>query len=103
MDFDPTFIASVFSGSLAGFGITAAAKSMGNANGNANGAANANEMPIYARPKDEEEKSEPEVMPVWEEPTPSVDLESRVEALESKVESSDEVVSEEKPYQRGEL
>ena len=103
MDFDPTFIASVFSGSLAGFGITAAAKSMGNANGNANGAANANEMPIYARPKDEEEKSEPEVMPVWEEPTPSVDLESRVEALEAKVEPSDEVVSEEKPYQRGEL
>lgn len=40
LDFDPTFIASVFSGSLAAFGLSPA-KSGGNANGNANRAVNA--------------------------------------------------------------
>jgi hypothetical protein len=40
LDFDPTFIASVFSGSLAAFGLSPA-KSGGNANGNANKAVNA--------------------------------------------------------------
>ena len=38
MDFDPTFIASVFSGSLAAFGLS---PSKGNANGNANKTVNA--------------------------------------------------------------
>ena len=40
LDFDPTFIASVFSGSLAAFGLSPA-KNGGNANGNANKAVNA--------------------------------------------------------------
>jgi hypothetical protein len=40
LDFDPTFIASVFSGSLAAFGLSPA-KSGGNSNGNANKAGNA--------------------------------------------------------------
>jgi len=40
LDFDPTFIASVFSGSLAAFGLSPA-KSGGNANGNGNKAINA--------------------------------------------------------------
>ena len=39
LDFDPTFIASVFSGSLAGFGIAAAK------NGNLNGQKKKEEMP----------------------------------------------------------
>ena len=62
LDFDPTFIASVFSGSLAGFGI-AAAKNAVNGNGTTTGA---DSTPIYAKPKDEEE--EPPVRAVWEEP-----------------------------------
>jgi hypothetical protein len=40
LDFDPTFIASVFSGSLAAFGLSPA-KAGGNANVNANKATNA--------------------------------------------------------------
>ena len=41
LDFDPTFIASVFSGSLAAFGLSPAKAGGGNANGNANKANNA--------------------------------------------------------------
>lgn len=62
LDFDPTFIASVFSGSLAGFGI-AAAKNVVNGNGTTTGADGT--TPIYARPKDEEEA--PPVRAVWED------------------------------------
>ena len=36
LEFDPTFIASVFSGALASFGMATAAKKNGNGNGNAN-------------------------------------------------------------------
>ena len=71
MDFDPTFIASVFSGSLAGFGI-AAAKAGQQPGTNGNGAPSSlPEAPVYARPKEEEEKTEPEVQPVWSEPEPT--------------------------------
>jgi len=59
LDFDPTFIASVFSGSLAGFGI-AAAKNTGNGTNTPTGDA----TPVYAKPKDEEE---PSVRPIWED------------------------------------
>ena len=70
MDFDPTFIASVFSGSLAGFGI-AAAKAGAHPGSNGNSApVSLPEAPVYARPK-EEEKTEPEVRPVWSEPEPT--------------------------------
>jgi len=112
MDFDPTFIASVFSGSLAGFGI-AAAKAGAQPGVNGNGAPTSlPEAPVYA--KREEEKTEPEVQPVWSEPEPTPepplvweetvateapadDLESRVEALEAKAD-------EERPkYSRGDL
>lgn len=37
LEFDPTFIASVFSGALASFGMATAAKNKGNGNGNGNG------------------------------------------------------------------
>ena len=53
LDFDPTFIASVFSGSLAAFGLSPA-KNGANNNGNAN----ANAEPK----KEEEKKEEPEVV-----------------------------------------
>ena len=71
MDFDPTFIASVFSGSLAGFGVAVASKN-GMNGGSTNGGASLPEAPapVYSRPKEEEERTEPEVQPVWEEPTP---------------------------------
>ena len=49
LDFDPTFIASVFSGSLAAFGLSPA-KAGGNGNGNS------------APKKVEEKKEEPEVV-----------------------------------------
>ena len=69
MDFDPTFIASVFSGSLAGFGI-AAAKAGAPTGANGSTPAALPEAPIYAAKK-EEEKTEPEVQPVWSEPEPT--------------------------------
>jgi hypothetical protein len=113
MDFDPTFIASVFSGSLAGFGI-AAAKAGAQPGANGNGApASLPEAPVYSARR-EEERTEPEVQPVWSEPEPTPepplvweetvaaeapadDLESRVEALEAKAD-------EERPnYSRGDL
>jgi hypothetical protein len=121
MDFDPTFIASVFSGSLAGFGI-AAAKAGAPTGANGSAPAALPEAPIYAAKK-EEEKTEPEVQPVWSEPEPTpeppvvweepvaveapaaaapaeeepVDLEARIEALEAKAD-------EERPnYSRGDL
>lgn len=96
MDFDPTFIASVFSGSLAGFGVAIASK-----HGAAQGGAAApmiDSEPVYARPRDEEEntEAEPSVRPVWGDP--ESDLEQRVEALETKVEGDD------RPnYTRGDL
>lgn len=37
LEFDPTFIASVFSGALASFGMATAAKNKSNGNGNGNG------------------------------------------------------------------
>jgi len=95
MDFDPTFIASVFSGSLAGFGVAVAKNGVQNTNGNGS-QPSLSEAPVYSRPK-EEEKTEPEVQPVWSEPepTPEPNLESRVEALEAKVETGEEPPSEE--------
>ena len=45
LDFDPTFIASVFSGSLAAFGLSPA-KSGGNGNGNTKPAAKKEEPPV---------------------------------------------------------
>jgi hypothetical protein len=69
MDFDPTFIASVFSGSLAGFGVAVAKNGVQGTNGN--GSQSLPETPVYSRPKDEEEKVEPEVQPVWSEPEPT--------------------------------
>lgn len=90
MDFDPTFIASVFSGSLAGFGVAVASKTAMNGTGSANGGS-LPEAPVYAARK-EEEKTEPEVQPIWDEPEPTpepeepaADLEQRVEALEAAV------------------
>ena len=68
MDFDPTFIASVFSGSLAGFGI-AAAKAGAPTGANGSAPAALPEAPVYA--KREEERTEPEVQPVWSEPEPT--------------------------------
>ena len=98
MDFDPTFIASVFSGSLAGFGIAAAkAGQTPGSNGNANGGS-LPESPVYTAQK-EEETTEPEVQPIWSEPEPTpeptVDLEQRVEALEAKADSEEEPPTEE--------
>lgn len=106
MDFDPTFIASVFSGSLAGFGVAVASKNGMNAGGGSSSAPALDSAPVYSRPKEEEEKTEPEVQPVWEEPTPepeesSVDLEQRVEALEAKADA-EETTTEERP-RRGDL
>jgi hypothetical protein len=98
MDFDPTFIASVFSGSLAGFGVAVASKTAMNNGGSASAPA-LDSAPVYARPKEEEERTEPEVQPVWTEPEPTpeptVNLEQRVEALEAKVETGEEPPSEE--------
>lgn len=64
LDFDPTFIASVFSGSLAGFGIAAAKNAVANGNNSNNGTS---DVPIYSAAKrdDEEESGEPKVRPVW--------------------------------------
>ena len=47
LDFDPTFIASVFSGSLAAFGMSPA-KSGGNGNGNGKPAAKKEEPPVVS-------------------------------------------------------
>ena len=50
LDFDPTFIASVFSGSLAAFGLSPA-KTGGNGNGNGNGhskPAKREELPVQS-------------------------------------------------------
>lgn len=110
MDFDPTFIASVFSGSLAGFGVAVASKN-GTMNGNSTSSNALPETSIYTRPK-EEEKSEPEVQPVWDKPEPTPEpisepevftenLEQRVEALEAKIDG-DEESTEERP-RRGDL
>jgi len=111
MDFDPTFIASVFSGSLAGFGVAVASKTAMNGTGTSNGGS-LPEAPVYSRPKDEEEKTEPEVQPIWEEPkaeppaeeAPATDLEQRVVALEAKVEGEEPPAEEgtERP-RRGDL
>ena len=106
MDFDPTFIASVFSGSLAGFGVAVASKT-GMNGGATNGGGSLPEAPVYSRPREEEERAQPEVQPIWEEPTPeppveeapAADLEQRVEALEAKAE---EPSTEERP-RRGDL
>jgi len=110
MDFDPTFIASVFSGSLAGFGVAVASKT-GMNGGTTNNGGSLPEAPVYSRPREEEERAQPEVQPIWEEPTPeppaeepvdgsSIDLEQRVEALEAKAEGED--TTEERP-RRGDL
>ena len=62
LDFDPTFIASVFSGSLAAFGLSPAKSGGGNANGNANKTNNANkEEPVVVsavEPKDKDKDKE---------------------------------------------
>ena len=47
LDFDPTFIASVFSGSLAAFGLSPA-KSGGGGNGNANAKKKKEEPPVVS-------------------------------------------------------
>ena len=61
LDFDPTFIASVFSGSLAAFGLSPAKSGGGNANGNANKTNNANkEEPVVVsavEPKDKDKEN----------------------------------------------
>ncbi len=60
MDFDPTFIASVFSGSLAGFGIAAAKNN--NMNNQKPGSSGQSTAPKTEYKKEEKE---PEVKPVW--------------------------------------
>ena len=60
MDFDPTFIASVFSGSLAGFGIAAAKNN--NMNNQKSGSSGQGVVPKTEYKKEEKE---PEVKPVW--------------------------------------
>ena len=95
MDFDPTFIASVFSGSLAGFGVAVASKT--GMNGGATNGGSLPEAPVYSRPKEEEERVEPEVQPIWEEPTP----EPPVEEAPAEV-VSEEPSTEERP-RRGDL
>ena len=60
MDFDPTFIASVFSGSLAGFGIAAAKNN--NMNNQKSGSSGQSTAP---RTEYKKEEKEPEVKPVW--------------------------------------
>jgi hypothetical protein len=104
MDFDPTFIASVFSGSLAGFGI-AAAKAGQTPGANGNGGS-LPEAPVYAAKK-EEENTEPEVQPVWSEPepTPEPPLVWEEPAVEETVVEEPEATeesSEERP-RRGDL
>ena len=88
MDFDPTFIASVFSGSLAGFGVAVAKNGVQGANNN--GSQTSTETPVYSRPRDEEEKAEPEVQPVWSEPEPTPEPEVTAEAGSSEEPPSDE-------------
>ena len=46
LDFDPTFIASVFSGSLAAFGLSPAKAGGGNGNGNGKAVAKKEEPPV---------------------------------------------------------
>lgn len=46
LEFDPTFIASVFSGALASFGMATAAKKNGGGNGNGNGNAQGGPPPV---------------------------------------------------------
>lgn len=98
MDFDPTFIASVFSGSLAGFGVAVASKTGAlGGNGGASAPAEAPVLSAAPRRQEEEEKTEPEVAPIWDDTpveTPAASLEERVEALETKVESDAEAPSE---------
>jgi len=81
MDFDPTFIASVFSGSLAGFGI-AAAKAGQTPGANGNGKSFP-EGPVYATKK-EEKNVEPEVQPLWSEPEPTPEPPLEKEKLNAK-------------------
>ena len=89
MDFDPTFIASVFSGSLAGFGVAVASKN-GMNGGSTNGGGSLPEAPVYSRPK-EEERTEPEVQPIWEEPTPEPPVEEApIEAAPAEEPPADE-------------
>jgi hypothetical protein len=97
MDFDPTFIASVFSGSLAGFGVAIASKHGAAQSGAA--APMIDSEPVHSRPRDEEENTEeePPVRPVWGDP--ESDLEQRVGALETKVEGGDDRPN----YTRGDL
>lgn len=93
MDFDPTFIASVFSGSLAGFGVAVASKNALNGNGGASAPAEAPVLAAAPRRQEEEERTEPEVTPIWDDTpveTPTASLEERVEALETKVEGEPE-------------
>ena len=101
MDFDPTFIASVFSGSLAGFGI-AAAKAGQTPGANGNGGS-LPEAPVYAAKK-EEENAEPEVQPVWSEPEPTPEEPPLVweEPAAEEPEATEEESSEERP-RRGDL
>jgi hypothetical protein len=105
MDFDPTFIASVFSGSLAGFGI-AAAKAGQTPGANGNGGS-LPEAPVYTAKK-EEENTEPEVQPVWSEPEPTTEppLVWEEPAVEETVseepETTEEPPTEERP-RRGDL
>jgi len=110
MDFDPTFIASVFSGSLAGFGI-AAAKAGAPTGANGSAPAALPEAPVYA--KREEERTEPEIQPVWSEPEPTPEPEPVVweetVAAEAPAEAPAEepetpAEDEERPnYSRGDL
>ena len=100
MDFDPTFIASVFSGSLAGFGVAVASK---NVSGGASSAPPFTPELNSASPvakKEDEKTEEPEVAPVWPVDPPSADpleqLRSAVEALEKTSESQ---TTEEDPEQ----
>lgn len=89
MDFDPTFIASVFSGSLAGFGVAVASKNAIPGSGGNSAPAEAPVLAAAPRRQEEEEKTEPEVAPIWDDTpveTPTASLEERVEALETKVE-----------------
>ena len=89
MDFDPTFIASVFSGSLAGFGVAVASKN-GMNGGATNGGGTLSEAPVYSRPREEEERVEPEVQPIWEEPTPEPPVEEEPSAVENEEPPADE-------------
>jgi len=97
MDFDPTFIASVFSGSLAGFGVAVASKNGMNGGSTNGGSLPEAPTPVYSRPKEEEERTEPEVQPVWEEPTP----EPSVEEVTAE-EVNEEPLTEDRP-RRGDL